>query len=89
MFFRKSQIAPKGPAPSNLAVKPKPAPPKSAVRPKPIPKLPHFKPDHLNQAITAAASLVMDSINKAANDPKATAQSLSKAVIPAFWHFLE
>ena len=46
--------------------------------------MPRLQPAHLNQAITAAASLVMDSINKAANDPKATARSLANALVPAF-----
>ena len=38
----------------------------------------------MNQAISAAASLVMGSINKAACDPKASARSLAHAIAPAF-----
>ena len=63
---------PKGPASSKLE-----------ARPKHNPKMPHLTPDHTNQAI-AAASLVMGSINKAANDPKASARSLPRALVPAF-----
>ena len=42
------------------------------------------RPDHVNLAIAAASSLVMGSMNRAANDAKATARSLSTAIIPAF-----
>ena len=45
---------------------------------------PQQTPAQLNLAITAAASLVMDSMNRAANDPKATARSLPHAILPAF-----
>ena len=46
--------------------------------------MPQLSPDHSNQDIAASASLVMGSINKAANDPKASARSLANALVPAF-----
>ena len=42
------------------------------------------RPDHMNLAIAAAASLVMDSMNRAANNPKDTARSLSLDIVAAF-----
>ena len=41
-------------------------------------------PDRTNLATAAAASLVMDSMNSAANDPKATARSPAQPILPAF-----
>ena len=41
-------------------------------------------PAQTNLAIAAAASLVVDSMNRAANDSKATARSLTQAILPAF-----
>ena len=46
--------------------------------------MPMLTPNHANQAIAASDSFVMDGINKAANDPKASARSLPNAVAPAF-----
>ena len=42
------------------------------------------RPAHMNLAISAAASLVVGSMNRAANDPKSTARSLAAAILPAF-----
>ena len=44
----------------------------------------HQTPAEMNLAIAAAASLVMDSMNRGANDPNATARILASAILPAF-----
>ena len=45
---------------------------------------PRQTPAHLDLAISAAASLVVGSMNRAADDPKATARILAQAILPAF-----
>ena len=53
-------------------------------RRQPVQKTTRQTPAHTNLATSAAASLVMDSMNRAANDPKATARGLAQAIFPAF-----
>ena len=73
------------PAPTTTAARLKPAPQAMGDRSEQAPKkMPNLAPFRMNQATPASASLVMGSINKAANDPEASARSLAHALVPAF-----
>ena len=47
-------------------------------------KMPKIRPVHMDLAIAAAATVVMESMTNAANRHAATARSLSTAILPAF-----